>query len=103
MFRKLSVLGFISLAVPAGAALYALGSLGSYTRYIADDYCSAAIAQNMSLIDAVKYWYTNWHGGFSATLMDELMPLLGKHGIAWTPPLTILIWWLFAVWATSNL
>ena len=34
--------------------------LGSYVRFVGDDYCTAAEAVNRGVIGATVYWYTTW-------------------------------------------
>ena len=44
--------------------------LGTYSRFIADDYCSAGMAQRFGILRAVWYWYLNWTGRYSASALD---------------------------------
>ena len=43
--------------------------LGSYSRFIADDFCSAAIARSRGIIRGAHFWYLVWNGRFSANFL----------------------------------
>ena len=66
--------------------------LGIYSRFIADDYCSAGIARRFGVLRAVWYWYLNWTGRYSASALDAIAGLLGPQV---TPLVTALV---LAVW-----
>ena len=51
--------------------------LGSYSRFIADDFCSSAIARSQGIFRGTFYWYINWNGRFSANFLDSLFGYLG--------------------------
>jgi len=73
---------------------------------MADDFCSAATAQSLGIVRGTAYWYTNWTGRFSASLLDSLF---GYAGPAITPFVTgiVLTLWcaclIFAVRSTLSL
>ncbi len=66
--------------------------LGSFSRFIADDYCSAAVEHRLGIFRAAWYWYITWTGRYSANFADALFGALGPN---FTPAVTsfvILIW-----------
>lgn len=73
--------------------------LGSYSRFMADDYCSAAEGRKFGTLRAAWYWYLNWNGRYSANVLDAFF---GNLGPAFTPAVTaiVLLVWL-AVLATT--
>jgi len=78
----------------ATAALAGLAYLGSYTRFMADDYCSAYYAIRFGLLRSIWYWYINWSGRYSAFAFDWLVltRTFGPYGAHWVPPIAIAIW-----------
>jgi len=80
------------LILPAGTALALHAYLGSFTRFLADDYCSAYYADRLGLFRSIWYWYLNWSGRYAAFAADWLMEKLGAHALPVLPPLFLLIW-----------
>jgi nicotinamide riboside transporter PnuC len=68
------------------------GTLGAYSRFIADDYCSAGIAQRFGILRAVWYWYLNWTGRYSASALDAVFGLLGPRVTPFVPAGVLTIW-----------
>ncbi len=70
--------------------------LGSYSRFIADDYCSGAEAKRFGILRAAWFWYRTWNGRYSASLLDALFGYLGP---AVTPAVTtlVIIAWLVSI------
>ena len=91
--------GSILIAVPSLAALAMHAYLGSFSRYMADDYCSASYALRLGILRASWYWYRTWNGRYSANLLDAVSARLG---VTFTPAVTALVifLWLGALaWA----
>ncbi len=75
------------------AALLALiGYTGSFTRYIADDYCSAYWADRFGLFRSVWHWYITWSGRFSAYAADWFVAQMGARNIGIIPPVALVTW-----------
>ena len=89
--RFWSSLPIIALAM---IALAGLAYLGGYTRFMADDYCSAYYAIRFGLLRSIWYWYINWSGRFTAFAFDwlTLTKTLGPYGAHWVPPIAITTW-----------
>lgn len=69
-FQMLALVGaLLSLAYVA--------YLGSYSRYLADDYCTAGSLQQFGFWGAQGYWYANWSGRFAFTFLVSLTHLVG--------------------------
>jgi hypothetical protein len=98
----------LSLAASALAALLALGLaahayVGLFTRYMADDYCTAGTVRTAGLLTTQTHFYTAWSGRFSFTLTVSLVELLGA-GVVPYLPLAALVCWLAAMtWAVYEL
>jgi len=92
------ILPYLVLMLSSGVPLFFYGYLGSFTRFIADDYCSATYAQERGLLRSIWYWYHTWSGRYSAFGMDWLVltKMLDRYSIQIVPPLTLAIWLVFA-------
>src|SRR5512142_2120663 len=94
-----------------GAALIAIAStavlgmhayLGTYSRFMADDYCSASESLRLGILRAAWFWYRTWTGRYSANVLDATFGALGP-GV--TPVVTALVLalWLAALFAAIGL
>ncbi|MFL6281633.1 MAG: DUF6056 family protein [Pyrinomonadaceae bacterium] len=98
----------LSLAASALAMLLASGLaahayVGLFTRYMADDYCTAGTVRTAGLLTTQTHFYTAWSGRFSFTLTVSLVELLGA-GVVPYLPLAALVCWLAAMtWAVYEL
>jgi len=68
--------------------------LGSYSRFMADDFCSSAIARSQGIVGGTLYWYMNWTGRFSANLLDSLFGFLGPGVTPYATGLAITAWFI---------
>lgn len=87
------------LAVVFAAHAY----LGSYTRFIADDYCSAYLGQRFGLLRYLWFWYLNWGGRFSAIAADMVLAWSRPQGIGWVPGTALMLWMAFLTAAIFHL
>ncbi|MGD0806393.1 MAG: DUF6056 family protein [Anaerolineales bacterium] len=74
---------------------------GTFVRFIADDYCSSAIARAGGLLGGTIQWYLTWSGRFSANFLDSLVGTIGPGITSYTTPLVLTLWFLAlaaAVW-----
>src|SRR5512146_741159 len=85
-------------AIASTAVLVMHGYLGTYSRFMADDYCSAAESVRLGILRAAWFWYRTWTGRYSANVLDALFGALGP-GV--TPFVTalVLLAWLLALFA----
>jgi hypothetical protein len=88
--RRAWPLVIVLIAYLGNLALH--GVLGSYSRFIADDFCSAGIAERFGILRAVWYWYLNWTGRYSASTLDAAFGLLGPPVTPFVAPLVIILW-----------
>ncbi len=82
---------FLMGILPA-ALLALIGDTGSFTRYIADDYCSADWAQRFGLFRSVWHWYITWSGRFSAYASDWFVVQMGARNVGIVPPVMLALW-----------
>lgn len=83
------------LFMPTAIVLALYGYLGSFTRMLADDFCSAYYASRLGLLRSIWYWYLNWSGRYTAFGVDWLMEKMGTPALPLIPPLSLLVWVIF--------
>ena len=86
----LPILIVVGLLVPLAGHAW----LGSYSRYIADDYCTAGMLQRFGFWGSQAYWYRSWSGRFTFTLLANLTHLAGPWLTRWLPSMAIVLWLL---------
>jgi hypothetical protein len=85
----------LSIIIPllfCGSALFLHGYLGHFTRYMADDFCTVFYAQRLGVFRATWFWYLDWSGRYSASVLDAMTGLLGPKVVPLIVPFTIFIW-----------
>ncbi len=99
--RPWSSLPAIAFAI---LAITGLAYLGSATRFMADDYCSAYYAERFGLLRSIWYWYLNWSGRYAAFVFDWLVLIktFGPYGAPLVPPIELATW-LIATIATITI
>jgi hypothetical protein len=70
--------------------------LGVFSRYIADDFCTAGSLREIGLINSQIFWYTSWSGRYSFTFVVNLLESLGPW-IAQTMPAVVLLAWFLSL------
>lgn len=94
----LSLVALAGLAVP----LVALAGAGLFSRYAADDYCTAGQIQMAGFLDAQSRLYVGWSGRFAATFLITLLELVGPTVVPLLPGLALLAWLAAAALATRE-
>jgi len=51
------------------------GFIGSFSRYGADDYCTAGKLNSLGFWNAQSFWYNNWTGRYSFTFFVSIFEL----------------------------
>jgi hypothetical protein len=75
-------------------SLFAHAYLGTFSRFLADDYCSAAMANAKGVLDATIHWYMTWTGRFSASFLDSLVGLGGPRMTPFVTPIVVTTWFV---------
>ena len=83
-------------------AIVAYAYLGSYSRYMADDYSVAKIVEANGLLGAQTHWYRGWTGRFSFAFVADLFALLGPATARFNPALLLTLWFAATVWAIAE-
>lgn len=89
---KFKNLSWILPLLFSGTALFLHGYLGTFSRYLADDFCSAAYAHRLGIFRAAWFWYLNWSGRFSASILDAIAGSLPPGMIRFVVAVAILFW-----------
>ena len=94
MDRKIRWLRIIGWVVTCVAVLYLImhAYLGSFSRYIADDFCTAGDVLKLGFWGAQSNMYMTWSGRFSFTFLVAVTHLLGPGLTPLLPALAILLW-----------
>jgi len=73
--------------------LVALAYIGFFTRYMADDYCTAARINEIGFLKSQMVWYSRWTGRFSFSFFVGVAELIGPLVVRFLP-LSALICWI---------
>jgi Family of unknown function (DUF6056) len=93
----------ITAGVPAllwALALYCYGGL--FSRYIADDYCTAAVLKRTGFIASQQYWYETWSGRFSFAVIVNVLEFAGPKLVPYLPAATCCVWFAVSFWAVRQ-
>jgi hypothetical protein len=101
MSRRWRLLGLLLLGLAFLSTLALHAYLGTYSRFIADDYCSAGMAKRFGVLRAVWYWYLNWTGRYSASALDAVFGLLGPAVTPFVPAIVLLMWLAVLTWTSG--
>src|SRR5438270_5818522 len=95
----------VSAAILAAlcAPLLALAITGLFSRYAADDYCTAGQVQLAGFVEAQSRLYVGWSGRFAATLLVTLVELIGPAVVPVLPSVALFGWLLATTWAIHEI
>src|SRR4051812_768587 len=98
---------YIAWTCALTAVLLSYAYVGSFSRYVSDDFQTAAFARTLGFWNSQLYWYQNWSGRFSFVftinlvqkfLGTHIVPLLPMGAIVgWVPALAWLIFQISAL------
>jgi hypothetical protein len=83
---------FFALAIPPGIPIILHAYLGSFTRLIADDYCSIYNARALGVFGTALFWYRTWAGVFARSLINQILLWIGPYQMWIIVPGALLIW-----------
>jgi hypothetical protein len=78
----------ITLTVPLVIHAY----LGTYSRYIADDFCTAGSLKELGFLQSQAFWYETWSGRYAFTFVINIIESLGPWTAMLMPAVIILAW-----------
>lgn len=91
--------GMIIMIIYLGLHAY----LGRYSRFMADDYCSAYLANSKGVLGATFHYYMKWTGRFSANFFDSLFGIMGPIVTPYIPAFVIIVWLIVLIGTLSLL
>lgn len=97
----LILLSMITLALLAAVFMHAY--IGSFSRYLADDYCTAGELQRLGFWGSQVFWYTQWTGRFSFIFLVTSLELLGTEIVPYLPVTYIICFIFSGLFFTHNL
>lgn len=77
--------------------------LGSFGRYMADDFCFSATTQSYGILRGAWWWYLNWTGRYSSNLLDSFFGYLGPHVIPYLTGMVVTTWFIVLSWTLAQL
>jgi hypothetical protein len=80
------------LFVFPGIVLLLHSHLGSYTRLIADDFCSFYLSRRLGVLRYIWNQYLTWGGRYSAFAIDSLIHNVGVSGLRYFTVTLLAIW-----------
>ena len=80
------------------STLVLYGYLGTFTRYMADDYYTAAALKENGFLGTQSFWWQHWSGRYSFTFLVSFVELFGIKGVPILPIFVIFAWVLGFVW-----
>jgi Family of unknown function (DUF6056) len=98
-------LGRYLYPVLGGALLLPLlvyGAVGAYTRYAADDYCTAGIVRTQGLFGAQVWWYYGFSPRYAFSFVVSAVELLGLAVVPVLPALAMLAFWSSLAWTLTR-
>ena len=90
----------LTTALLLGMAAYAFR--GVYTRYVTDDYCTAAAWQNKGFVKAMQYHRSQWSGRFSYYAIKAGVESIGPGTARVVPALMMVLLAVAAAWTIGN-
>lgn len=100
MWRRIFLLLLLALfSIPLVTHIY----LGSYSRLVADDFCSAAVAHSQGILRGALYWHMNWTGRYAANLLDTLFAYVGPRANPYETGLVVIIWFVTLAFAVYQI
>jgi len=94
LFRVALGLGAVSMTVALGMFAY----LGTFTRYLADDYCESAAVNSGPILQTVLHQYETVSDRFSNLLFVALSEFLFPHNVEVLPVIMIYLWTAALTW-----
>ena len=91
------------LAASFSLSLIAYAYLGSYSRYMADDFTALGPVQQHGLLAAQLTWYRGWTGRFAFSFLYSIVAMLGPATPRYLPALLLLLWFAGMLWATYEI
>jgi hypothetical protein len=96
--RDLNRIASFVLGVALLAPLVVYGMVGAFTRYAADDYCTAGVLRTQGLLGAQTWWYFGFSPRYAFSFAVSVVELFGLAIVPILPTLAMIGWWLALTW-----
>jgi len=77
--------------------------IGSFTRFIADDYVWNYIERSEGFMGSQRYWYINATGRFSSTLVVGVVSQIGPEMARYLPMVILCLWFGVTMWSLTRI
>src|SRR5687768_9339331 len=91
-------LGMAALLLAVLVALGAYAARGWYSRYVTDDFCTAAVLEKMGFVEAIKFHRRSWSGRYSYYAAKAIPESIGPVTTRFMPGLMIALFGASAFW-----
>jgi Family of unknown function (DUF6056) len=85
-----------------GATLLAHAYIGSFGRFLSDDYCTAGILGSHGFFGAQKHWFLSWTGRFSFVMAIDFAHLIGPKIVPFLTTIVLGAWLAALTWTISQ-
>jgi hypothetical protein len=92
----------IAVLLAASVSIVAHAYLGTFGRYIADDFCTASTLRRLGFVQSQANWYTTWTGRYAYTFVVTLTQVVGPALTPWLPALALAGWGAAVVFAVQG-
>ncbi len=92
MPTSLKYLATFGLTIPSSIVILWHAYLGSFTRLIADDYCSYYNTETLGVLGTAWFWYRTWTGVYARSALNEILLLVGPYNMEVIVPGVLLVW-----------
>jgi uncharacterized protein DUF6056 len=103
MFKRAARLNDSLLAASFVLSLIGYGYLGSFSRYMADDYSAVTMVGRHGLLGAQIASYQGWTGRFSFTFVADFLALIGPSTARIVPALLLTLLFAGAIWSSYQI
>jgi len=97
-WTPLAIVAALAAALPLAAHAY----VGTFARYIADDFCTASSLRRLGFLASQAYWFETWSGRYSYTFVVSLTQAVGPSLTPWLPVFILLAWVAAMVYAARR-
>src|SRR5689334_18549292 len=71
---------------------------GTFSRYMADDYCYGYRTLTRGFLGSADWWYNNWTGRFTFNILMGIAISIGEPVVSVLPTIILAYWFAALVW-----
>jgi hypothetical protein len=99
LWLPLAIVGVLTGALLLAAHAY----MGTFSRYLADDFCTASTLRHLGFLGSQANWYQTWTGRYAYTFVVSLTQVFGPGLTPWLPATVLVAWAAAVVYAVRRL